>query len=48
MLVYQVCIHVLSCIDTERLTYLKLGSKAIGANEYALTNHLTLSSLSLP
>ena len=40
MLVHQVCIPVLSCIDTERLTYLKLRSQAIGSNEYALTNHL--------
>ena len=47
MLVYQVFIHVFICIDTERLTYFKFRSQAIGGNEDALTNHLTLSSLSL-
>ena len=41
MLVYQVCIHVLSCIDTEKLTCLKLRSQEIGGMDvYAFTNHL--------
>ena len=33
-------IHVLSYIDTERLTYLTFRSQARGGNKNALTNHL--------